>query len=1364
MTFPWKPISQAFSEAGAHYDVIVVGSGYGGGVAASRLARTGKNVAVLERGREIAPGDYPRDMVAAKDEMQVRLSRSGRRIGQPDALYDFRVGDDVNVLLGCGLGGTSLINANVAIEPDKRIYKDWPKPYRDDPTLLDDYFDRARAMLGSRPYPKGKTPPKLAALEKVGAGLKAEVKRPDLNVTFEAGYNSAGIWQDACTDCGDCVSGCNYGAKNTVLMNYLPDAERNGASIFTGAEVVAVERITGEENTGRWAVLVHDTGADPDRKLHPRKLTADVVVLAAGTLGTTEILLRSRDHGLSLSDKLGRQFSTNGDVWAFGYNANMPAPDTDDLLPVYGVGAGEHEVFHGPPPDGGEKYKPGPCITGCIDLRDATKPLEDGLIIEEGVMPGALATGYAAVFPMLDALMGDPFRFDDTPRRLKDAEALGQALLDDPMGFAETAYTGPVSRTIPYLVMSHDASDGVLELNEGTVRVLWADAGLDTAFLKDDAVLKRGSDSIKAEYLPNPLWQDAFGNRVVTVHPLGGCAMADDCETGVLDERCRVFNPDGGVHKGLYVVDGAAIPKGVGVNPHLVITAVAERAVELLAADHEWKIARGSLDPQPPFAAISPKPTDIAEQLSALIAGITQIKQAIDNRAWELAVMLLKGVWRQVENAASGDKTAEYLVRKMKKRAKSVTTPDQLEKTVGPILGLALDVLIPAETALSEGDFGKVLALAEGAFGDFSPQVNFPEAMTGHISDVALGGSDQSFDPFEAAGTGAVNTWFTAQIAAPAVRSAITPGATPAAITSGELRSDFLGGRFKIKDGTGTFRFLEPNTDKIEAWEMIYEAQLSEVGGPRSLHFRGKKTLQLREGSHWWRDLTALRVEISDPDGPVAQGMLHVGFEDLMEQAKALDISYREDDLNAAACAVFVALSCDWTKELLNLFKDNTFKSNCVKTALLVAGRVRPELDATDKLAKLYAAKTFARMGGLVLRTYGGLFSYMMNFPAQADLASLPRPTLLPDAQVFYPETTPGVYLKLTRYNGGPKGPVILAGGFGTKASSFALTTVDKNIVEALVEREYDVWLFDYRGSGDIAASLDPFTLDDVAKHDWPAAIEMVTRRTGKPDVQVLVHCIGSMSLFMAVLAGETRVRSILSSQLGPHAITNWFNFAKGDAHIATAMAHGFPEPMIELLKGAGLSDDLLAIFENGLDVVDPRSPLPATDLDQTIDGMLWNIPSFSPVSCLSPTCHRINAIFGPSYRHAQLNQATHNAISDLFGPVSTAPFIHIAKIFREGRVVSADGTFDYLAHPDRLRMPIHFIAGGRNQEMLPEATLRTLAWLRRQNPSHQNLYSRAVYPEYGHMDCFIGKSAADDIFGELIDVLDQTAHGTSDA
>ena len=327
-----------------HYAVVVIGSGYGAAIAASRLARAGKQVCVLERGREFQPGEYPNLSTEAVAEMQAHTPECAQ-IGSPTGLFDFHVNPDINVFVGCGLGGTSLVNANVALRAEPRIFDDplWPVELRnpkpvdqnleiDHATPLEDSYSRAEEMLKPNPYPQSEpTLPKLIALEKSAKQMGRTFYRPPINVNFTVeGPNHVGVEQHKCTECGDCVTGCNYAAKNTLIMNYLPDAVNHGAEIFTEVSVRWIER-----KNNQWVIQCEVLGVGREKFKAPMiAVSADVVVVGAGTLGSTEILLRSAQHGLALSNQLGERFTGNGDVLAFGYN-------TGDV--INGIGWGHHQ-------------------------------------------------------------------------------------------------------------------------------------------------------------------------------------------------------------------------------------------------------------------------------------------------------------------------------------------------------------------------------------------------------------------------------------------------------------------------------------------------------------------------------------------------------------------------------------------------------------------------------------------------------------------------------------------------------------------------------------------------------------------------------------------------------------------------------------------------------------------------------------------------------------------------------------------------------------------------------------------------------------------------------------------------------------
>jgi cholesterol oxidase len=562
--FDWS-LSKPLEQMQSHYDVVVIGSGYGGGVAASRLSRAGLSVCVLERGREIKSGEFKPGAISNLNATQV----NGRKIqmGDPTNLYDFRTGDDLHVLLGCGLGGGSLINSALALRPelDSLKKREWPTALFEGDEL-EQSFVRAERMLGANPYPDPENIQKFKAFDD-GAkllGLRAKVKNNAIH--FSEGVNEANVKQSACTLCGDCWSGCNFGAKNTVALTYLTDALNHGADIFTTLKVSHLERVTTSDEDTSWCVKFKlnkkQKLRDKVKEVSPRyrtdpnenllkSVTADIVIMAAGSLGSTEILLRSRDRGLELSDRLGKGFSANGDDIVLGVNqegrvngnACQRRADEVDGSPV------------------------GPNCMGYVCYKD--DELEGGaLLIEDGAMIPAMS----ALAPLKALTSGKPKR-------------AFKMLVDGP-------FEGLRAHTQTHYLVSHDSSEGEMILKNDRLEIHWPEIHDQALYKKYETVMKKMIEGLGGEYKESPLSE--MSGRKVTAHPLGGCGMGSDVQFGVVNHKCQVFNSgsetgqDGtGVHPGLYVCDGSVMPTSLGANPMLMIAAMAERAMIFLAQDHE---------------------------------------------------------------------------------------------------------------------------------------------------------------------------------------------------------------------------------------------------------------------------------------------------------------------------------------------------------------------------------------------------------------------------------------------------------------------------------------------------------------------------------------------------------------------------------------------------------------------------------------------------------------------------------------------------------------------------------------------------------------------------------------------------------
>ncbi len=553
-------ISSPIGQLQARYDVVVIGSGYGGGISASRLARAGKKVCVLERGLERLPGEYPDTFFEVCEAF--RVDTPDFSVGADTALVNYQVGPNMDVVYGSGLGGSSLINAGAAIRPDPRVFDDarWPAALRGaNSQPLYALMDEVERMLGSTAYPENfPTPAKLTALQNAATALKQNFVRPNINVTFKDGPNAAGVEQKACILCGDCVSGCNHFAKNTVLMNYLPDAHAHGAELFVE---VSVDHVAPDGNGG-WTVFIDYLGADANP---PAQVSAEVVILAAGTLGSSAILLRSQKCGLPLSGMLGQHFSGNGDMLGYAYNGNAPINE---------VGLGTN------PPN--PQVPIGPCITGLIDLRNESD-LEMASVVEDASLPGGIGGTLPGMFAAASLVLGKNTAPGDL---LQQQYRQAVSLLRGP-------YHGAVNDTQMYLNIGHDDANGKIVLqNNGRINILYPEASANPSFPSRTQEMVDLTAQARGVYVENPMWSKWCGQRTLTAHPLGGCVMADSAAAGVVNDRGQVFCGASGsaIHDGLYVSDGSVIPLALGVNPLLTISAITERMCGLMIQERKWSV------------------------------------------------------------------------------------------------------------------------------------------------------------------------------------------------------------------------------------------------------------------------------------------------------------------------------------------------------------------------------------------------------------------------------------------------------------------------------------------------------------------------------------------------------------------------------------------------------------------------------------------------------------------------------------------------------------------------------------------------------------------------------------------------------
>jgi len=385
--------------------------------------------------------------------------------------------------------------------------------------------------------------------------------------------------------------------------------------------------------------------------------------------------------------------------------------------------------------------------------------------------------------------------------------------------------------------------------------------------------------------------------------------------------------------------------------------------------------------------------------------------------------------------------------------------------------------------------------------------------------------------------------------------------------------------------------------------------------------------------------------------------------------------------------------------------------------------------NAEERLGGLLRFGEF--FAGVLYQTYGGVVAGSVAFNPGAPPRKK-RPLRVAAPEVYPFTASDGVALRLTRYRGGNKGPVILSHGLGVSSLIYSTDVIETNLTEYLFAHGYDVWLLDFRESIALPASANISSGDDIATRDYPAAVAKVRELTGARSVQMVVHCWGSTTFFMAMLAGLEGVRSAVASQIATHFVVPTMTKIKTGLHLPS------------LLDELGIKS-LTAYVDTHADW-----------RERLYDAALKLYPVGLKEECDSPVCHRISFMYAPLYQHEQLNQLTHDTLHELFGVANIRAFEHIALLARTGHLVNFEGGDVYLPHLERLAIPIAFIHGAANQCFLPESTEITYNLLRQKNGD--KLYSRHVVPGYGHIDCIYGKNAVNDIFPLMLSHLEETA------
>ncbi|MGM9513177.1 alpha/beta fold hydrolase [Roseateles sp. DB2] len=1338
-------------------DILIVGSGYGAAAAAEQLSRcTGPDggplkILLLERGLEYLPGRFPARMAELPGHVRFALSGAGGRgqvSGYREALFDFRVGPDLCVVLANGLGGGSLINAGVMLEAEDSVFRGprWPARLRRDPGSMAAWYARAAQMLGAeQATPEGRRgePNTIAGLathtprraDYLRSLATPELPAREVPITValrSQPHSAAGLPLERCVACGDCATGCNHGAKESLDTNLLWMARRRGVEMLTGATVLhllpqGLDARTGA-NSG-WQVAVLPTDENQARQeAQPFVLRARQVVLAAGSLGSTEILLRSRRRGLSLSDRLSEGVSANGDVLAAVRDA-----------PVLNALADEAQ-------DPAARQA-GPTITAMLDARQLRDPDPErpplgagqtpllSCVVQDLAIPGPLRWAFEQIFALGETLDGL-----SRPDRSRHA-----ASFDFPDPYAITRAAS--ARTLALAIMGLDAAQGRMvlqhgkeEADPGSLQIHWPGLPSDPQVQSRHRWLRQHLEARGQRLLANPLWEilpeamsflieDRKG-PMLTVHPLGGCAMADRIEDGVVNEWGQVLRPLHGegdaldpadrVHQGLAVLDGAIVPEALGINPALSITALVLRALSELC--RRWDLRPGGASAsQDPFWLCRPvyrerrgppppdRPTllELREQL----VGLVRVPGA------------LGGEIKQLELSFEFEPTTvQTLIEPGPGRLLRGTSACRLR-----LFDTRRDPALPSQRMA-------VSAQGPDAGHKLWKHAEHPDAAACWIAPleaVSLRVFHRAPSSYRQRLWRGLWAWWRNRgwrDAAQALQERLAQGAAPRPRPQGAweaLRERWANALALASHG---------GQERLMRYELRIPAGLPDVPDwARSLPGQTlvlQKHISYTRRGNPWKQLTQARLEQGPFRAADGKGVavLELDLYELARQRQPLLRLVQAEDLSSALRDVGSLLA--YLSRLLMGVHAWTFR--------------KPDAAPPREIQRLPGA-----VPGLPLPEIQEI-----AVGRREDAGRSRGPAREAN------EASGPVTIRLTRYRRDGGRPLLMIHGYSASGTTFAHHSVQPGPAKLMHEAGWDVWILDMRTSAGMPTARLPWTFEECALNDIPVAIDAVRRATGFEQIDVLAHCMGSVMLHMALLQPQRQpeehyfplrqalmdghwIRRLVISQVTPRMV-----FSPTNAARALLMQHLRPYlPMQDFSfrpEQPGLMDELIDRLLASLPYPDEEF-----DLENPPFPSLRRTP-------WTRTRHRMDLLYGRDFAIANVAPPVFDFIDDHFGPLNMDTVAQAIHFSRSRELTDWRGASLYLddlrkAFAQLAKFPVLSVHGELNG--LCEAESGELL---------HDLYAQGapgrhefrIIAGHGHQDCLIGHDIEHKVFRHIIEFL----------
>ncbi|WP_431049774.1 alpha/beta fold hydrolase [Roseateles sp. L2-2] len=1291
----------------AAVDVLIVGSGYGGAAAAHAFAgRRGDdgrrlNVVVLERGREYLPGAFPSRFADLPGH--VRLARPGAEapMGRREGLFDLRLGPDVCVALANGLGGGSLINAGVMERPDPSVFREpgWPQAFLDED--MTPWFERAERLLGVRDEAGHNTIERLRTnagfkprrLEALKALAPADVRAARIQVAMDARARGAADWShQPCIACGDCATGCNHGAKQSLDTGLLLQAWRQGAELVCGA---SVETLAIAPGLGWRVTLQHTDELLRQRQGEPFEVLARRVVLAAGSLGSTEILMRSRDRGLPLSRLVGQAFSANGDVIAVGHEwpRAVHAVADEDQPPA--------------------TRQVGPTITGVWEAGPDH-------VIQDMAIPGALRTLFEESFALAATL--------DSLARPNAGPHEERADFDDPFAIRPSV----TERQLPLAIIGRDSGTGRLVRREGFeepggLQVDWPGARDEPAIVRRHEALERCLRAQGARLLRNPLWQllppemafltnDARG-PMFSVHPLGGCAMGDRGSDGVVDAIGRVFSGDGdAVHDGLVVLDGAIVPGSLAINPALTISALAQRALDRLAAlwrlDAPSPVAIRREPVRPVFRPpTEPGPGDatvieVRERLGGFVrwtgapgSPVKYLELCVVFRPKVLVELLRPGPERRLI-VAPGSRLRVFETRERR--------PGCFE-IVGPRPG---DGRLWAHEERSDEQALFTAPLAQGDLTLFQREDS--GSLRRHLRGLWAWAINR----------GVRDSWQGLIDWAGRRSPPKAPGAARAGLRARAVNAWHLAGH------AGEARVMRYRV------RVAPDASLPDwAGGLHDHPLNGCKRISYTRRGNPWTQLSRMTVR------PIAGMTPPPGARDIVLSL----------DMHHLARERMPLLRIRHARDIPSAARDvGALMAYIARMTIGVhAWTFRKPDEAPPRLISRLPGAVPGLPDPLVMEMAAGRWG-----DAGAQRQDLDRPARDDDDRP--------VLIRLTRY-GRPGGePVLMIHGYSASGTTFAHHSVRPGPAKLLWDAGHDVWVLDLRTSAGLPTATLPWTFEESAFNDIPLAVDRVLRETGRARLNVFAHCMGSVMLHMALLEPreqpwerhfalrallKDRISKLVISQVTPLMVMSPTNSLRG-------VLMQYLRPYLPLDGYAFRPDGTPTLFDHLLDRLLASLPYPDAEFD------LENPPPWPPWRMRrtpwTATRHRMDLLYGRDFAIGNVDRAVFDFIDDHFGPLNmdtVAQAIHFARCHEITDWQGASIYLDSLAKSLALlkAFPVLSLHGEDNGLCSADSAELLKDYYDQAAPGR---YRYRLIAGHGHQDCLIGRHVATQVFPHVLAFL----------